>query len=169
MPRITREYLEEHHADLVEEFRAEAASAAGSGPVTDAAQVAPDLVTQFKRQGAEEQADDFRVEGATRERERIVGILDLPAQGFEELRREAIGDPQATASTTAAKILAAQSAREQARMDAHLEALEGDEEDLDAPSPDNGATDLDPDSVEGQSTRLLRVSRRHRSKRAAAE
>lgn len=99
-----------------------------------------------------------RTAAATAERERILGILALPARGFEDLQRQCIEDPGCTRGEAALRILEAQNAREEAKRQATLDALEADEQELEKPGPAT-AGDLDPQSDEAVASRILSIYR----------
>lgn len=105
-----------------------------------------------------------RTAAATAERERILGILALPARGFEGLQRQCIEDPGCTRGEAALRILEAQNAREEAKRQATLDALEADEQEFEKPGPAT-AGDLDPQSDEAVASRILSVYRPQRAAR----
>lgn len=90
-----------------------------------------DLVASIRAEGKAE----GMTEGATQERERILGIAGIEAQGFEDLKAELMADPECTAGDAALRILGAQKERKEARGQAHIDSLAAAEDDLDAPTP----------------------------------
>lgn len=65
----------------------------------------------------------IRTASATKERDRIIGISKLPAQGLEQLRAECMADPECSSGRAAERILAARGEAEGRRQQAHLDAL----------------------------------------------
>jgi len=72
----------------------------------------------------------IRAEGAESERTRILAIHDLDAHGFDDLKREKMGDPSATAGTAAQAILSAKGEQESRRKQAVKDSLAADEGEL---------------------------------------
>lgn len=163
MPRITRAYLEENHADLVEEFRAEGRSEAEREPVSEEARVSSDLVAVIEARGAEEGLAEAKAEAAqsaaTAERERILGIMGLPAKGFEQLRGELAADPEITKGEAALRILNAQSERQTTKATAEIDALKADEKALEAPAA-GATTDDEQDPVKRQAAFIMNAGKR---------
>jgi hypothetical protein len=105
-------------------------------------------------------AEALRLEGATRERERILGIEDLAIEGHETLIAECKADPACTVEAAAVRVVKAAKEKPAAPPAAgsdggkkHLSVLAGAEADLDPPAP--GGADGDPDSVQAQVARIL--------------
>ncbi len=97
---ITRAFLEENHADLVAAIRDEGAEAGRAEGVTA---------------------------GREQERERILGIMSIPAAGFEEMQRELMADPSVTRGEAALRILDAKGQQESRRRQAEKDNLNADE------------------------------------------
>lgn len=93
----------------------------------------------------EEIEEEAASEAAEAERERIQAIYDLDVpSAYDDLKGEAMFDPEATANTVSRRILDRQSERKRAQ----LEAREGDEEELDAPSGSATAAGADEEGAE---------------------
>lgn len=101
----------------------------------------PNLVAAIRSEAA--------TEAATAERERILAILDLPAQGVEDLRTECVEDPEVSRGEAALRILHAQAQRSAQRKQAYLDAREADEE-LGAPAPGTETVAEDDDRVKAK-------------------
>ena len=84
----------------------------------------PDLVAQLKTEGHGAGYD----EGAQEERERILGIMEIPAAGFEDLQLECIKDPEVSRGEAALKILDAKGEQEARRKESAKADLQADEE-----------------------------------------
>lgn len=100
---ITRAYLEENH---------------------------PDLVAAIREEGAAEARESGYQDGAAAERDRILGIMEIPAAGFEELQQELMADPAISRGEAALRILDAKGAQEERRKQAAKDDLVADEEGL---------------------------------------
>ena len=70
---------------------------------------------------------EIQAEAAAAERERILGIHQLPAKGFEALRDELAADPAVTKGEAALRLLTAREEKESAARQAHLDAVKADE------------------------------------------
>ena len=155
--KVTKAYLEENHADLVAEIRAEGAAGV-SLPTIDAAYLEEnhaDLVQSFEARGAEA--------AATAERERIVGIHELVIAGHEDLAAEAVNDPKVTPEVFAIRQVKA----EQKVGSGALAGLKKAEKEQDAPDAAAAEDDYAPEAVEeGQATRLKSASPRLRKQAA---
>lgn len=73
---------------------------------------------------------EIKGEGATEERDRVLGIHALEAEGFEELKTKLMEDPKGTRGEAAAQILNAKGEQERRRREAVVEGLEADEQEL---------------------------------------
>lgn len=92
----------------------------------------------------------WRTEGATAERERVLGIQAL--HGPSDVKVACVADPNCSVGDAAVKLNAAQKAADEARAGAHLEARAGAEESLDAPKP---SAHVDEDGERAQARRIV--------------
>jgi hypothetical protein len=110
-------------------------------------------------------AEQLRAEGATRERERILGIQALAIEGSEAVIAECVADATCTVERAALKVLEWQrgtTASEGDKRKDALRRLQADETALDAPTPSADAPA--PGSDEAVAARILNI---HNPKRAA--
>lgn len=139
-----------HTASSEETMTAEATpTPAQDAPVVTVESIAaehPAIAEHFREEGRAE----GRTEGATAERERIIAISKLPANGLEEMRAELMADPEADVGAAAQKILMAGSERARAGGREHLEALASDEEELGTPEASAAEPDLSTDAAQAQ-------------------
>jgi hypothetical protein len=110
-------------------------------------------------------ATELRAEGATQERERILGIQALAIEGSESVIAECVEDANCTVEGAALKVLEWQKGRTASEGDKRKDALkrlQADETALDAPTPSAEAPA--PGSDEAVATRILNI---HNPKRAS--
>lgn len=91
---------------------------------------APVIDRAFLASNHSDLVDEIRAEAAEAERTRILAIHDLDAQGFDALKREAMGNPDGSSGTAAQAILMASGEQEKRRSKAAQDALDADEGDL---------------------------------------
>ncbi len=90
-----------------------------------------EVIAAARAEGVAKGRAEGRAEGATAERERLAAIDRVAIAGHEELVAAARADGNVTADTLARQILEAERERRNARLD----ALRGDEQNLNAPKP----------------------------------
>lgn len=86
----------------------------------------PDLVEAILSDGREQ----GRTQGATEERERILGIYGIEAPGFDSLKADLMEDPEVGRGEAALRILNAKGEREAQRAQAVKDGIKEDEADL---------------------------------------
>jgi signal peptide peptidase SppA len=132
-PAITRAYLDAHHPELVAAIRDEGHKA-----------------------GLTEGTEKGRIEGATSERERVLGIQAIEAKGHDELKLKLMNDPKVTRGDAALQILQAKGQAESKQREAVKDGLTDDEKVVAGVK-----SDLAKDGAEGEEEAVAQAVLKH--------
>lgn len=105
-----------------------------TNPAAEAPEITREEALAYLRAEHPDVIAEIMAQGATEERDRVLGIYGLEASGFEPLRDELMADPTITKGEAALKILSAKGEAEKRRAQAVADGLEADEGDLEGVS-----------------------------------